>query len=124
MDKKQAAVIQARMLRALRTEFPEMAIDFKRGTICAGAVDMTFTVVPGGDAGKQAKAKEGWDMLCSMFGLKPEHFGRKIVSAKKGVTYTLSGINPGAAKFPITANGSDGKEYKLAPVFVKAQLNA
>lgn len=60
-------------------------------------------------------------MYCSMFGLRPDDWGREFQMG--GITYTLHGINPKRTTYPISAQklGTD-RLYKFTAQTIKMLL--
>lgn len=54
-------------------------------------------------AKKVAAERHDWNQLCSLFGLKPEHYGAEITH--KGEVYIAVGFEPRRSKFPLRVKG-------------------
>ena len=60
---------------------------------------------------KEEAAKRNWDLNCSLFGFKKEHFGQEILVT--GKTMKIVGIKPRNRKYPIIVE-SAGTQYKIS----------
>ena len=83
------------------------AIDATKGTYGDSlAVKITFKH---NDPAKQAEGERyDWDQACSLFGLKPEHYGAEFTNNRE--TYVAVGFELRRQKFPLRAkNKATGK---------------
>ena len=62
-----------------------------------------------------------WDADCSQFGLKAEHFGKRV-KLNDGTPATIVGMKARSYKYPIIVEASNGKRYKMNSSSVKKQL--
>lgn len=75
----------------------------------------------GADGIVRDKESEDFKKYASMYGLKPEHFG-KTFKTWDGQEFTICGLNMRARKNPIHAKNSRGKTYIFPAEQVKAHL--
>ena len=62
--------------------------------------------------GVEDAAKRDWDSCCSLYGFKPEDFGRTFWSGSD--QFTICGIKPRSRKYPILGKSKRGAVYKFA----------
>ena len=67
----------------------------------------------------RARAQD-FKLMATAFGLKADDLGRQFQS--RGWVYTITGLKPGAPKFPIIADRIDGKSFKFPASVVKNAL--
>lgn len=63
------------------------------------------------------QARRDWDRYCPMFNLTPADFGKTF--HLKNQRFEVTGINPGAPRFPINAKRADGKLFRVPASAVK-----
>lgn len=72
-----------------------------------------------GESGRPNKEAETFKRDCTMYGLEPEHLGATFKHGAR--TYTITGINPRAKKYPIVVT-CGGKGYKFPSDIVRREL--
>lgn len=76
------------------------------------------------DTGNGLSAAESeFRQYAALFGLKPEWFGATFYV--DGTQYRLSGVNPGAPKYPLKAQRvHDSRDFKMTTGMVKTAISA
>jgi hypothetical protein len=110
-DKVTCKAIQDEMVAALQAVAQRHGLTVRGHGGTIGALDFVAKVrfEINDPAAATAAAKTEWDQYCSLFNLKPEHFGQ---SFKYGAgLYTICGLALGRSKKPIKAKSFAGKMY-------------
>lgn len=99
----------------------EYGIRFEVGNIRFSDTSFRFRTeckINGASAGvgdgnsRDQDARETFMAYCTMYGLKPEHFGKTF--RHRGKSYTICGFKPRSHKYPILAKSARGAVYKFS----------
>lgn len=103
--------VQADIKAALEAVMNKHGISIEFGGIRYSNSNYTSKMsVNVGNAEDAARTK--FASMCHLFGLKPEDFGREFTTSS-GKTFTITGINPGRRKYPISGVSPRGAKYKF-----------
>lgn len=92
------------------------SVEFKNITFDAKGFRTTITATEKLD---EEEKVQDFDMKAMMVGLPKGLYGKEV--NLQGETYTITGINTKARKYPIEADGEDGKRYKLPRSVVESK---
>lgn len=66
----------------------------------------------GGDNSREQGWREAFLANCTLYGLKPDHFGKTFRHG--GKSYTICGLKPQSHKYPVLAKSARGAVYKFS----------
>lgn len=119
-------MIDRQMLKNFRADFAEAVKDLEQKyglVIDLGNIKFGYDHFEGKISCKEGDSKEDvnfaeFKKYCSMYGLKPEDFDRRITLTDRGTTqdYVITGIRPSKRKYPICLRKvSDGTNWGWTP---------
>lgn len=122
-NKDEATRFNAHMREVLIAEAAKFNVDVKSlgGNFTEGDVTIKYKfVVKGAVENGTTREATAFKRNARYFGLNESNLGQSFTSGSQ--TYTITGLNTRAKKFPILARGADGKSYKFPASVVKAGL--
>jgi hypothetical protein len=124
MDREKVKALRDKMQEALDAFVgSDNGVVVKVGHASFSDSSVTFKVDVSEIVNGQVVTKEAsaFKAMACLYGLKPEDLGRTF--AFRGEKYTVSGLNPKAAKYPICGKRvSDGKGFKFGERMVAVAL--
>lgn len=108
--------VDAAIMAALKSVEAQFGISIKmgRGTYDRSGKFATVKLELCSEVGRdpaEMRAEESFRVNAKGFGLEPEWLGKTTMH--KGVAYTIVGLEPSRAKFPVRVKGPDGKAVLL-----------
>jgi hypothetical protein len=119
-DKRNTKALQEAIVAALDKVGAEFGVSLKGhgGSLATDHVILKIKATVSDPAAAEALAKQKFSDYCSMFGLKPEHYGASVIHKREA--FTLVGLIPSRPKFPfLCRRDSDGKELLLTEASVR-----
>jgi hypothetical protein len=121
--RREHSEVSAKVQAALKTLGDELGVKFtttggQYGT-GSGMIRLSVEVQDTGAGVSAAEAE--FKRYAAHYGMQPDWFGKTFFH--QGTQYRITGINPGAPKFPVNAERThDGKSFKMTRYMVVSEM--